>query len=172
MPLRVRERDARNPRRDDRRRRRARPPAAPSSCQKATSDSPSAADHRRARHAAGHAARERTDADQAVDGGAEPAEERNQPDISHVESATFNRRSGDRDRRSNWAIVDRRSRSRSPDLPPHQVHLVDVDRLLVAVEREDDPETDRRFGGGDGDDENREHLADGVLQLRPRTQSG
>ena len=34
--------------------------------------------------------------------------------------------------------------ARSP-LPPHQVHFVDVDGLGVAIEREDDAETDRRF---------------------------
>src|SRR5262245_20605498 len=47
----------------------------------------------------------------------------------------------------------------------HQVHFVDVDGLYVAVEGQDDAETDGRFGRGDGDDENREHLADGVALL-------
>src|SRR5687767_10439245 len=49
--------------------------------------------------------------------------------------------------------------------PPQHVHLVEIDRLLVAVEREDDPQSDGRLGGGDGDDEDREHLPGGVVKL-------
>src|SRR3954447_2595845 len=52
-----------------------------------------------------------------------------------------------------------------PGLPPHQVHFVDVDRFFVAVEGEDDAESDRGFGGSDCDHEDREHLANRVLQL-------
>src|SRR5438132_6434240 len=56
--------------------------------------------------------------------------------------------------------------ARSARLPSHQVHFVDVDRLFVAIEGEDDAESYRRLGGRHGDDEDREDLADGVLQLR------
>ena len=52
-----------------------------------------------------------------------------------------------------------------PASPSHQVHFIDVDRLFVPIEREDDAEPHRRFGRGDSDDEDREHLTDGVVQL-------
>src|SRR5438046_595589 len=53
-----------------------------------------------------------------------------------------------------------------PRLPPHQIHLVDVHGLFVAIERENDPEADGGLGGGDRDHEDREHLSDRVLLLR------
>src|SRR5580704_3779111 len=47
----------------------------------------------------------------------------------------------------------------SASLPFQQVHFVDVHRLLIAEEGDQDAETDRCFGGGVGDDENCEDLA-------------
>src|SRR5262249_15024785 len=53
--------------------------------------------------------------------------------------------------------------------PSHRVDLVEVDRGSVAVEHEDDRESDTDFGGGDRDDEQGEHLADdGVVQRAER----
>src|SRR5579871_937902 len=54
----------------------------------------------------------------------------------------------------------------APPSRPHQIHFVDVDRLFVPVERENDPEADGRFRRRDRDHEDGEHLADLVLQLR------
>ena len=67
------------------------------------------------------------------------------------------------------ALPDRALRTCPSHLPSHQVHFVDVDRFFVAVERQDDAEPDRRFGRRHRDDEDREHLADRVLQLRRKT---
>src|SRR5713101_2334936 len=48
---------------------------------------------------------------------------------------------------------------------PHDVHLVDVDRFFVAIERQDDSEPDSGFGRRHGDHENGKHLTDHVVQL-------
>src|ERR1700704_2713102 len=47
--------------------------------------------------------------------------------------------------------------------PPHRVDFVEVDRRAIAVEEQDDGEADADFRGGDGDDEQREHLADDAV---------
>src|SRR6266852_3423944 len=44
-------------------------------------------------------------------------------------------------------------------LPLHQVDFVDVDRAASAVDRQNDGKRDRRFRGGDGNDEERQDLA-------------
>src|SRR6476620_3646948 len=46
----------------------------------------------------------------------------------------------------------RTSNISGPSLP-HRVVFVDERRLLVAVDRDDDRQADRRLGGGDADDE-------------------
>src|SRR5579875_2841166 len=43
---------------------------------------------------------------------------------------------------------------------PQLVHFVDVDRIEPSRQRHHDPQSDDRFGRGDTDDEEREHLAD------------
>src|SRR5262249_45828203 len=45
----------------------------------------------------------------------------------------------------------------------HQVELIDLDRAPLSVDRNDDGEADGCFGGGLGDDENREHLSRQLL---------
>src|SRR6185503_20077672 len=50
-------------------------------------------------------------------------------------------------------------------LPSHHVHFVDVDRFLVAVEGENDPEPHRGLRRRHGNDEHREDLADRILKL-------
>src|SRR5262249_41922874 len=55
--------------------------------------------------------------------------------------------------------------------PLHQINLINPDRLAIAIKRDHDAESNRRFGGGHHDNENREHLAgeriaaSGVLQI-------
>src|SRR3990172_8758140 len=44
--------------------------------------------------------------------------------------------------------------------PSHQVQFVDVGRRAVAEDEHDDRQADADLGGGDGDHEQREHLAD------------
>ena len=43
--------------------------------------------------------------------------------------------------------------------PFHQINLINPDRFAIAIERDDDAESYRRFGGSHDDDENREHLS-------------
>src|SRR5258708_12841002 len=50
--------------------------------------------------------------------------------------------------------------------PSHQIHFVDVDRLFVAIEGQDDANPHRRFGRPNRDDEDREDLANRLFQLR------
>src|SRR5581483_6878898 len=75
-----------------------------------------------------------------------------------------------------WAARQRPTRTsrtpaRSRRLPLEQVHLVDVDRLAVAVDQDDDRKTDPHLRGGDGDHEQRERLPGEVVQrLRERDQ--
>src|SRR3954454_14225140 len=55
-----------------------------------------------------------------------------------------------------WRIIGRSSSA-------HRAELVEVDAAPVAVQQEDDGEADTDLGGRDGDDEQREHGADGVV---------
>src|SRR5438093_11895134 len=50
--------------------------------------------------------------------------------------------------------------------PPQEVQLVDLNRVLVPVEGDDDRETDGDLARGHADDERREGLADQVGDLR------
>src|SRR5918995_4865208 len=52
-------------------------------------------------------------------------------------------------------------------LPLEEVHLVDVDRLPVAVDQDHDREPDPHFGGGHRDHEQGEHLTGDVVQGLP-----
>ena len=55
--------------------------------------------------------------------------------------------------------------------PFQQINLVNPDRFVISIERDHDAESDRRFGGGNDNDENRKDLsghrvrASGFLQV-------
>src|SRR4051812_43721844 len=46
----------------------------------------------------------------------------------------------------------------------HQIDVFDGDRTAIAEEYDQHSKTDRRFGGGDGENQQRENLADDVVK--------
>src|SRR6185436_419995 len=60
-----------------------------------------------------------------------------------------------------WESVDASAMSSAFE----RVELVDVDRRAVAEQHDQDREADRRLGGGDGQDEEDEHLACHVAEI-------
>src|SRR5512134_2344135 len=55
----------------------------------------------------------------------------------------------------------------SAPLSLEAVQLLDVDRVEVPEQRDQDCQPDRRLGGGDSQDEEHEHLARGIVQEGP-----